>query len=158
MISKQNKNPQDANPTRFLQVLEQRLETMRALADELRQSSEAVVNLDVLRLERVNDRQRQLCEELRALNRELEEVEPQSVSTKSETAVPSEFQSHADELRRHMGSLQAEIARLSRVHQALLRRARRSTQVMANVLAFCFPLYAPLEENAWPGAALRARK
>ena len=158
MISKQNENSTHGNSARVLPAVERRLETMRALADELRQSSDAVVNLDVLRLERVSERQRQLCEELRTLNGELAGVEVQGASSDMETVFPREAQLQAEELRREMANLQSEIARLSRVHQALLRRAHRSTQVMANVLAFCFPLYAPLEENGWPGAPLRARK
>ena len=158
MSTKPSENPKGANCTRFLQVFEQRLQTMRALADELRQSSDAVVNLDVRRLERVSDRQRQLCDEMRVLNGELMELEPQSVSANAEMVCPGELQTRAEELWRQMYGLQAEIARLSRVHQALLRRARRSAQVMANVLAFCFPLYAPAEENGWPGTAVRARK
>jgi len=132
--------------SRFLEVLERRLETLRFLADELRQSTDAVVNLDLLRLDRVTDRQRTLCKELAALNGELAEWEgklPQGV-----TPAGAEVVAHYQELQQEMSGLQGEIARLSRVHQALLRRARRSTQVMANVLAFCFPLYAPAAE--WP--------
>jgi len=137
MSTNPSENSKDANFPRFLQVFEQRLQTMRALADELRQSTDAVVNLDVLRLERVSDRQGQLCDEMRMLNGELMEVEPQ-ISSNSEMVLSRELQTKAEEMRRQMSGLQAEIARLSRVHQALLRRARRSTQVMANVVAFCF--------------------
>ena len=152
MISQQSKNSAHAGFTRVLKVFEQRLGTMRALADELRQSSDAVVNLDLLRLERVSERQRQLCEEMRALNRELAEAEAREASPASSTPELEEFHARAAELKREMCSLQEEIARLTRVQQALLRRAQRSAQVMANVLAFCFPLFAPIEGNTWPGA------
>ncbi len=139
MSTNSSENSKDANFTRFLQVSEQRLQTMRTLGDEVRQSSDAVVNLDVLRLERVSDRERQLCDEMRMLNGELMEVEPQIVSPNDEIVPPRELQTKADEMRRQMSGLQAEIARLSRIHQAVLRRARRSAQVMANVVAFCLP-------------------
>jgi chromosome segregation ATPase len=152
MISQPNKNPAHAGVTRVLEVFEQRLATMHALADELRQSSDAVVNLDLLRLERVSERQRQLCEEMRALNRELAEAEARETSPAGRTADPEEFHARMAELKRELCSLQEEIARLTRVQQGLLRRAQRSAQVMANVLAFCFPLFAPIEGNTWPGA------
>src|SRR5581483_734108 len=117
-----------------LAVFERRLETMRLLAENLRQCPDALVSLDLLRLERLTGRMEALCHELRTIDQEM-------LALELTPPVSPQIQERVDSLRRESSNLQAEIGRLSRIHHSLLRRARRSIQVMTNVLAFCFPLY-----------------
>ena len=89
---------------------------MQLLADEVGQSCEALARLDLVPIEASTARQQELCTELRAISLELpSDVEPDSLK---------EFE-----------QMRARLAHLNGVQGAVLRGARRSVQILANVLA-----------------------
>lgn len=118
--------------------LENRIELMRQLAGSLTEAQAAVLALDAAALETATRHQQQLCQQLRALA----DIPQTACSESHETGLdqPPEIMESAPRQRwntllAELAAVQADVRRQNRVHAALLNRARRSTALLANILA-----------------------
>jgi hypothetical protein len=147
---------------RYLELLERRLVTLRLLAADLDESRSAYVELDLRAMHHHISNQENLCMEIRLLDAELRSVSEQikGQTTPGEKSPPlGRLADHLDpksarQLQLLLGGLaaiQADVRRLSRVHSELLKRSRRSVNVLLNFLAHYSGTY-PL-----PVAQLRGR-
>lgn len=130
----------------YLGLLERRLATLRMLATDLDESRSAYVTLDLRSMHQHISRQENLCTEIRLLDTELQNMKEKLRGLAAEGEIPSslgELEAQLDpmsarQLHLLMGGLktiQADVRRLSRVHSELLRRSRRTVNVLLNFLA-----------------------
>jgi hypothetical protein len=150
----------------YLELLERRLATLRLLAADLDESRSAYVTLDLHLMHQHISRQENLCTEIRMLDAELQRMKEKLRALAANGDMPttmSELEAQLDpasarQLHLLLGGLkaiQADVRRLSRVHSELLRRSRRSVNVLMNFLAHYSGTYpAPLTGSK--GSALPA--
>lgn len=130
----------------YLELLERRLATLRLLAADLEESRTAYVTLDLRAMHQHIANQENLCTEIRMLDAELREMKGKLAAPAVAGEVPAtlgELEAQCDptsarQLHLLLGGLkaiQADVRRLSRVHSELLRRSRRSVNVLLNFLA-----------------------
>jgi chromosome segregation ATPase len=130
----------------YLELLERRLTTLRMLAADLDESRSAYVTLDLRSMHQHISRQENLCTEIRLLDSELQNMKEKLRGLAAAGEMPStlgELEAQLDPLSARqlnllMGGLktiQADVRRLSRVHSELLRRSRRTVNVLLNFLA-----------------------
>jgi hypothetical protein len=130
----------------YLDLLERRMATLHMLAADLEESRSAYVTLDLRAMHEHIARQENLCAEVRMLDAELQGMKDKLrglVGTGQMPAALGGFEAQLDptsarQLHLLMGGLktiQADVRRLSRVHSELLRRSRRSVNVLLNFLA-----------------------
>ena len=131
---------------RYLELLERRLATLRLLAADLDESRSAYVTLDLRAMHQHIAHQENLCAEIRLLDAELQAMKGKLAELAASGQIPatqSELEAQLDpasarQLQLLLGGLkaiQADVRRLSRVHSELLRRSRRSVNVLLNFLA-----------------------
>jgi len=131
---------------RYLELLERRLATLRLLAADLDESRSAYVTLDLRAMHQHIAHQENLCTEIRMLDAELQERKGTLAGLAARGEIPSSLgaleaqldPTSARQLHLLLGGLkaiQADVRRLSRVHSELLRRSRRSVNVLLNFLA-----------------------
>ncbi len=131
---------------RYLELLERRLATLRLLAADLDESRSAYVTLDLRAMHQHISHQENLCAEIRLLDAELQAMKgklAELVAAGEMPATRAELEAQLDpasarQLQLLLGGLkaiQADVRRLSRVHSELLRRSRRSVNVLLNFLA-----------------------
>jgi hypothetical protein len=130
---------------RYLVLLERRLATLRLLATDLDEGRSAYVTLDLRAMHQHTSYQENLCTEIRALDSELNDLKGKltAVAANEVPAAISGLEAQFDpasarQLHLLLGGLkaiQADVRRLSRVHSELLRRSRRSVNVLLNFLA-----------------------
>jgi len=148
----------------YLELLERRLATLRLLASDLDESRSAYVTLDLRSMHQHIARQENLCTEIRLLEAELQNMKEKLRALAAAGEMPSslsEIEAQLDptsarQLHLLMGGLkaiQADVRRLSRVHSELLRRSRRSVNVLLNFLAHYSGTY-PLPLNRPKGVPL----
>jgi chromosome segregation ATPase len=136
----------------YLELLERRLATLRLLATDLDESRSAYVTLDLRSMHEHIARQENLCTEIRLLDAELQNMKEKLRALAAAGEIPSslsELEAQLDptsarQLHLLMGGLkaiQADVRRLSRVHSELLRRSRRSVNVLLNFLAHYLGTY-----------------
>jgi hypothetical protein len=130
----------------YLELLERRLVTFRMLAADLDESRSAYVTLDLRAMHQHISRQENLCAEIRMLDTELQSMKDQLRGLAAAGEMPStlgELEAQLDPtsarqfhiLMGGLKAIQADVRRLSRVHSELLRRSRRSVNVLLNFLA-----------------------
>lgn len=131
---------------RYLELLERRLATLRLLAADLDESRSAYVTLDLRAMHQHISHQENLCAEIRLLDAELQAMKGKLGELAAAGQIPAtqaELEAQLDpasarQLQLLLGGLkaiQADVRRLSRVHSELLRRSRRSVNVLLNFLA-----------------------
>jgi hypothetical protein len=131
---------------RYLELLERRLVTLRLLATDLDESRSAYVELNLQAMHQHIAHQENLCTEIRLLDAELKNVtdKPMASDPSGERSSSlSELEAQMDPasarqlhlLLTGLSAIQADVRRLSRVHSELLRRSRRSVNVLLNFLA-----------------------
>jgi hypothetical protein len=131
---------------RYLVLLERRLATLRLLAADLDESRSAYVTLDLRAMHQHTSHQENLCMEIRTLDSELQDLKGKLTGLAAAGELPSTLggleaqfdPASARQLHLLLGGLkaiQADVRRLSRVHSELLRRSRRSVNVLLNFLA-----------------------
>ena len=131
---------------RYLDLLERRLATLRLLAADLDESRLAYVTLDLRAMHQHIANQENLCTEVRMLDFELQETKRKLTGAAAAGEMPaalSKLEAQLDpasarQLELLLGGLkgiQADVRRLCRVHSELLRRSRRSVNVLLNFLA-----------------------
>ncbi len=111
--------------TLYLQLIERRIEMLRLLAAALRQSHQAIAELNLAGIYEATLQQENLCAGIRFLDRELKAAEG-FCSPDTE-----QFQHWV----RQLGAAEAEVRHLNRIQAGLIRRSRRSVNVMVNFLA-----------------------
>jgi hypothetical protein len=147
---------------RYLELLERRLATLRLLATDLDESRSAYVTLDLLAMHQHIAHQENLCTEIRMLDAELQDLKGTLAGLAAAGEIPSSLgdletqldPTSARQLHLLLGGLkaiQADVRRLSRVHSELLRRSRRSVNVLLNFLAHYSGTY-PLPVTRSSGA------
>lgn len=130
----------------YLELLERRLATLRMLAADLDESRSAYVTLDLRAMHQHISRQENLCAEIRMLDSELQGMKDKLRLLAATGEIPStigELEAQLDPMSaRHLHllmsglkTIQSDVRRLSRVHSELLRRSRRSVNVLLNFLA-----------------------
>jgi hypothetical protein len=130
----------------YLKLLERRLATLRLLAADLDESRSAYVTLDLRAMHQHIARQENLCTEIRLLDTELQNMKGNLRGLVASGEMPStigQLEAQLDpmsarQLHLLLGGLktiQADVRRLSRVHSELLRRSRRTVNVLLNFLA-----------------------
>ena len=145
----------------YLELLERRLATLRLLATDLDESRAAYVTLDLRLMHQHIAHQENLCTEIRLLDAELQNMKEKLRGLAAAGEIPStlgELEAQLDPLSARqlhllMGGLkaiQADVRRLSRVHSELLRRSRRSVNVLLNFLAHYSGTY-PVPQTRPPG-------
>jgi hypothetical protein len=124
--------------TRYLELLEQRLDLLGSLASALTAARSDIVSLDINGLEsRIADQQR-LCTEICSLDRQLDRVQRQCAThfaPPQGQGIPSASHPDSSRLRETLDRLsrvQATVKRLNAQHQALLRRSRRTVSALLN--------------------------
>lgn len=124
--------------TRYLELLEQRLDLLSSLAAALTAARSDIVSLDINGLEsRIADQQR-LCTEIRSLDTQLDGVQRQckaQLAQSSGQGIGSASDPDASRLRETLDRLaraQASVKQLNAQHQALLRRSRRTVSALLN--------------------------
>jgi len=131
---------------RYLELLERRLVTLRLLAADLDESRTAYVNLDLRAMHRHISQQENLCTEIRLLDAELKSAREKLTDQGAPGELPvavTQLEARLDPasgrqlqlLLSGLKAIQADVRRLSRVHSELLRRSRRSVNVLLNFLA-----------------------
>jgi hypothetical protein len=131
---------------RYLELLERRLVTLRLLATDLDESRSAYVELNLQAMHQHITHQETLCTEIRLLDAELKNVTdtfrpPDPSGERASSLNELEAQMDPASVRQlhllliGLSAIQADVRRLSRVHSELLRRSRRSVNVLLNFLA-----------------------
>src|SRR5262249_19330728 len=120
--------------TRYLDLLEQRLALLGALATALTAARADITSLDINGLEaRIAD-QESLCGQIRELDSRLDRVQQQcathSTSAYATSADPDGARYR--EIAARLASAQATVKRLNEEHRALLRRSRRTVSALLN--------------------------
>jgi hypothetical protein len=147
---------------RYLELLERRLATLRMLATDLDESRSAYVTLDLRAMHQHIAHQENLCTEIRMLDHELHGLKGKITGLVAAGEIPSALgdletqfdPASARQLHLLLGGLkaiQADVRRLSRVHSELLRRSRRSVNVLLNFLGHYSGTY-PLPVTRSKGA------
>jgi len=145
---------------KYLELLERRLATLRLLATDLDESQSAYVSLDLRSMHQHISRQEHLCTEIRMLDTELQSVKGMltgwaatgdTVSTldKLEEQLDPASARQLHLLLGGLKAIQADVRRLCRVHTELIRRSRRSVNVLLNFLAHY--------SGTYPSAVVRSR-
>ncbi len=130
----------------YLGLLERRLATLRLLATDLDECRWAYVSLDLRAIHQHTAHQDNLCNEIRALDVELQDLKRKISAWAAAGELPKSLEgleaqldpASARQLHLLLGGLKAiqvDVRRLCRVHSELLRRSRRSVNVLLNFLA-----------------------
>ena len=139
---------------RYIELLKRRAASLRLTARELRECRESFTKTDLEAIREHISYQKSLCAEIRALDDELgvlrrqlaaaAGLEPEGMSVAAFAAL---FDADsALQLRQVMDDLavaQKTVRRLNRVYAGLLRRSRRTINVLINVMANYMGTYNP---------------
>jgi len=138
----------------YVELLKRRLASLRLMAKELRDCRQSFVSMDLESTREHISYQQGLCSEIRFLDHELRALRIQIVGAAglqpdglNGAAFAGLFdRASAQELSRVTGELRAVqkgVWRLNRVYAGLLRRSRRSINVLINVMASYMGTYPP---------------
>lgn len=138
---------------RYCDLLERRLTALRLLETELQECLEALVEMDLNRILQHLAHQESFLNEIVFLDQQVASWEhqlrsglPPSQQPLIERLVQRLDPGAAERLRAlvcESAEVRAGVQRASRVYSALLRRSRRSINVLMNVLANCSATYQP---------------
>ena len=143
-----------SNIHRYLELLEKRLGTLRLLATGLEQSRIAIAELDLESIHSHVSHQENLCTEIRILDEELESLKSHLSSeyqrdidltdlTTLQGLLDPESERRMRMLAISLNTIQADVRRLNRVQAELLRRSRRSINVLINFMSNYLGTYQP---------------
>ena len=153
---------------RYLKLLEKRLELLGSLAKALAASRNDFVSMDLSAIERRIQEQEQFCTEIRSLDAEITRIQvgcAQRASLRPCTDAISwpgaqdSNPSRDEQIRVTLGRVaasQAELKRLNDAHQAMLRRSKRTVQVLLNLFELHAPCYSAPASTA-PAATYEER-
>jgi len=154
---------------RYLELLERRLATLRLLAAGLDEARSAFTDLNLEAMHQHIAHQENLCAEIRLLDTELRALKETLAGEPHADRPASEFEALARELdpasARHLQlllsgltAIQSDVRRLNRVHTELLRRSRRSVNVLLNFLANYTGTYSPLGSRGSLASSMQVGK
>ena len=153
---------------RYLELLDRRTALLGTLAEALTGARGDIVSLDVDGLEARIAKQEVICQEVSALDAELDRIHEQctlqmqsaraaSAGGASEGAAEFATKSAAEQLREARDRLQlaqTRVKQLNNAHQILLRRCRRTAHALLNSYAMFAGTYAdPFKtaaSSSWP--------
>lgn len=138
----------------YLELLKRRMASLRLMAKELRDCRESFVSMDLEATREHISYQQALCAEIRFLDNELGVLRRQMAKA---GGLDSEEMSHAafaklfdtgsaSQLRQvteELATVQNQVWRLNRIYGGLLKRSRRSINVLINVMASYMGTYDP---------------
>lgn len=138
---------------RYGELIERRLGALRLLETELRECQEALVKMDLERILQHLAHQEIFLSEIGFLEQQMAPLEQQlprglppgqqSLVERLALCLDPATTARLQGLVRETGEVRAQVQRLNRVLSALLRRSRRSINVLMNVLANCSATYQP---------------
>jgi len=150
-----------SDSARYLNLLEQRLELLRSLTKTLAASRSDFVAMDLNAIERGIQEQEQFCTQIRSLDAEITRIqvgcaERANLHPCSDAiAWPGSNDSSPNRDERiqltlgRVAEAQAELKRLNDAHQAMLRRSKRTVQVLLNLFDSHAPIYtAPTQRSS----------
>ena len=143
----------------YVELLKRRLASLRLMAKELHDCRQSFVNVDLESTREHISYQQGLCSEIRFLDHELRTLRSQIVGAAGlpraeldDSAFANLFDRvSAQELSRvtlELRAVQKSVWRLNRVYAGLLRRSRRSINVLINVMASYMGTYPPSPRHA----------
>jgi hypothetical protein len=127
---------------------QRQLVLMGELASVIEQSHAALLASDIKKIGLYTARQHALCEALSRPTYPLPRHD-EAIGARMEASVASgsfirsrELEQKSEELSREMAKMRARIQHLNRVQAALLRRSRRSLEILIHLLASCATTYS----------------
>jgi sugar-specific transcriptional regulator TrmB len=131
---------------RYLNLLERRLDTLRRLATQLKESQDAYTAMDLDRINHYINYQENLCDEIRSFDDQIRELHKSlcvALNLELDLSTPTALMSHLDEssqrklkvVARGLANIQADVKRLNRVQAELLKRSKRSINVLINLMS-----------------------
>ncbi|MBI1749427.1 MAG: flagellar export chaperone FlgN [Acidobacteria bacterium] len=150
---------------RYFDLLRQRLNALQQMAGALHEGQGAFSSFDMTAIQRSIAQQENLCTELRYIDREQRVLQDRFAAAfqldrncADLSAVAGRLQpataAHLRSLLDQIGEAQSEVHRLNRVHGALLRRSRRTVNILMNLLAgYSTATYLPGSNALPPGPA-----
>ena len=144
----------------YIELLKRRLASLRLMAKELHDCRPSFVNVDLESTREHISYQQGLCSEIRFLDHELRTLRSQIVGAAGlpraeldDSAFANLFDRvSAQELSRvtlELRAVQKSVWRLNRVYAGLLRRSRRSINVLINVMASYMGTYPPSPRHTY---------
>ena len=144
----------------YIELLKRRVASLRLIAKELRDCRQSFVSMNLESTREHISYQQGLCSEIRFLDHDLGVLKRQIAQAaglqpegSDEAAFISLFDSSsASELRqvlRELAAVQKSVWRLNRVYAGLLRRSRRSINVLINVMASYMGTYPPSPRHGY---------
>jgi hypothetical protein len=141
-----------------LKLQEGRLGLMRELADSLEQVQTAVVRSNLAEITGHTARQRELCEAMRQLKSEGLRFLPgaatagESPTQKFRSRLPEgaaapSLQRRWNAVAEELSEIEIRVGQLNRVYGALLRRARRTVDILCRVVASSAITYGPPKQE-----------
>jgi len=131
---------------RYLNLLEMRLDTLRRLATQLKESRDAYTAMDLDRINYYINYQENLCNEIRSFDEQIRELHQslcKALHLELDLGAPANLMSHLDETSQRklrvvaqgLANIQADVKRLNRVQAELLKRSKRSINVLINLMS-----------------------
>jgi chromosome segregation ATPase len=131
---------------RYINLLELRLDRLRRLATQLKESQHAYTAMDLERITHYINYQENLCNEIRSFDAQIGELQRKlcfALNEQTDLGVSGTSLSHLDEstqrklraVTQGLANIQADVKRLNRVQAELLKRSKRSVNVLINVMS-----------------------
>ena len=153
-----------SDSARYLNLLEQRLELLRSLTKTLAASRNDFVAMDLNAIERGIQEQEQFCTQIRTLDAEITRIQLGCAQRANLRPCPDAIswpgsndssQNRDEQIRLTLGRVaeaQAELKRLNDAHQAMLRRSKRTVQVLLNLFDSHAPIYTAPAQQSTPAS------
>jgi cysteinyl-tRNA synthetase len=131
---------------RYLNLLEMRLDALRRLATRLKESQEAYTAMDLDRITDYINYQENLCNEIRSFDEQIRSLHKSlcdALNVELDLAAPETLMAHLDEnsqrklrvVTQGLANIQADVKRLNRVQAELLKRSKRTINVLINLMS-----------------------
>jgi hypothetical protein len=131
---------------RYLNLLEMRLDRLRQLATQLKESQGAYTAMDLDRINYYINYQENLCNEIRSFDVQIRELHKSlcaALNLEMDLVAPGRLIAHLDETSQRklrvvtqgLANIQADVKRLNRVQAELLKRSKRSINVLINLMS-----------------------
>ncbi len=131
---------------RYLNLLEMRLDTLRRLAVQLRESQDAYTAMDLDRINYYINYQENLCNQIRSFDTQIRDLHKNLCDAlhmelgagPEQTLMSSLDESSQRRLKvvtQGLANIQADVKRLNRVQAELLKRSKRSINALINLMS-----------------------
>jgi hypothetical protein len=144
----------EREPQRYLELLKRRAASLRLVAKELLDCRDSFTGMHLEATREHILYQRGLCSEIHCLDRELKALrrqlaegagqEPEKMSAEAFARLfDADSAAQLQQVREDIATAQRQVRRLNRVYAGLLKRSRRSINVLINVMANYAGTYNP---------------